>query len=430
MQILHLLFYIFFYSNLSYFELYRILDIICFSILKNKENTQINREKLAKKISSLGIIIVKLSQWLSIWLKIKFEDHTNLDLLLDTLPLLQCDCQQEKNPNLKEYISRYDNILDSVETEIFKSASVGQIYKGCLKTGEDIVLKIKNPNIEDDILKWEIFFHSFLQYIKLNVNMDNFFKNLREQIDFEQEANNLKLFKRKHRKNKLVKIPQLFDFDKDVIIMEYVKGESFLDVKHELSESDREYYIMLSKLFYQQSVFLDDIVHMDLHANNWAIDRQSQSLVIYDFGWVLKENIDFKKFFLLCHIDSKETLNFFLKKYDLENNEKITTYVHELVSNKEVDVLSGLKIIIKLFPQKLAMDDFLFSVLSITIFINSLMEKLDTDLDSYILKEIEFINKHGAFIQLGTLLTYSKENQTKSFLKKWYDEIYNETTLS
>lgn len=427
-ELARIVFHVVFFSSLGYIELYRILDIICFIIFYNKDNNEKNRIILAKKMSSLGIIVVKLSQWLHSFLKIKYEDTKNFDLIIDTLPLLQADCQQEKNTKLHEYVNRYKDILDldSLDSEIYKSASIGQIYRCKLQTGEKVIVKIKNKEVLKNITKWEQFLKEIINYLDININIEHFFLNLRDQINFIQEAENLKAFEKKYRKNKLVDIPKLYAFDEDIIIMSYLHGESFLQVKSELSVDEREYYVMLSKLFYQQSVFIDDLVHMDLHSNNWAINRENKSIVIYDFGWVLKENEDFKKFFLLCHIDSKKTLNFFLKRYSLDSNKKVTDYVHKMVTEKEIDVFTGLKLIIKLFPNHLIMDDFLFSVLSITIFINSLMEKLDSDLDEQIVNEIEFIDKYESFIQLGTLLKYSKKDQTKSFLSRWYEEIYEE----
>ena len=62
----------------------------------------------------------------------------------------------------------------------------------------------------------------------------------------------------------------------------------------------------------------------------------------------------------------------------------MSEYVKEAIEKKEIDVLDGLKIIIRLFPKNIILDDFMFCVLSICIFISSLMDKLQTDIDTQI----------------------------------------------
>ena len=106
----------------------------------------------------------------------------------------------------------------------------------------------------------------------------------------------------------------------------------------------------------------------------------------------------------------------------------MSEYVKEAIEKKEIDVLDGLKIIIRLFPKNIILDDFMFCVLSICIFISSLMDKLQSDIDTQIKEELKFIDEQkdkNAFLSLGAVFKYSIENSEEGFLSKWYQEIYN-----
>jgi predicted unusual protein kinase regulating ubiquinone biosynthesis (AarF/ABC1/UbiB family) len=423
-EFLRLLFYILFCSELSCYDIFRILNIVAFSFIY--KNTEENRQKLSEKLSDLGLVVIKLSQWLSYFIEVKYEDYENLQLLIQSLPLLQCKCKKKKNTRLSYYLSKFPNTVKSYETDMLAAASIGQIYKGKDYDNNDIVIKIKNMDIEKDIDKWEKFLKKLFLVLNLQIDLNSFFQALRNQLDFEKEANNMKLFYKKYKKNELVKIPKYIAGDKNIIIMEYVPSVNFREYREQCTEEELEYYLMLSRILYQDTIFIQDIVHLDLHNGNYGLQPQTKSIVLYDFGWVLENQHDFKKFFILCHINCKKPLEFFLQKYNLDYNTKLSLYVKDAIEKKHIDVLEGLKVIIKLFPNNICLDDFMFCVLSVCIFISSLMDELQTDLDSQIKEELKFIEENvdkNAFLSLGAVFKYSIENSDQGFLSKWYQEM-------
>lgn len=430
-EVLKLFFYILFYSELPFCDIYRILNITAFSFLY--KNTEENRLRLSKKLSDLGLVVIKLSQWLSYFMEIKYEDYDSLQLFIQTLPLLQSQCKKEKNLHLASLLKNYSQYVKSYEKEIYATASIGQIYKGKDFEDNDIVIKIKHADVDADIEKWEKFLTKLFQQINLKVDLHSFFTALRNQLDLEKEAKNMKTFYKKYKKNQLVKIPKYIAGDQNILIMEYVPSVNFRDFRQNCSQEELEYFLMLSRILYQDTVFIQDIIHLDLHNANYGIQVEEKSIVLYDFGWVLENQHDFKQFFILCHMNYQKPLEFFLKKYHLDYNTKLSDYVKKLIEDQEIDVLSGLKVIIKLYPKNVVLDDFMFCVLSVCIFIASLMDKLQ-DSKELLSKEIEFIEKYkdkSAFLSLGTILKYSQDNteDNKEFLSKWYEEIYEKKTV-
>ena len=96
-DIFKVFYFIFFYSNLDIYDIIKILDI-CIFILFHEDNL-VNQIKLAKKIASLGICIIKLAQWLCFFLQIKFEDSksNSLQLILNSLTQLMFKLSERKN---------------------------------------------------------------------------------------------------------------------------------------------------------------------------------------------------------------------------------------------------------------------------------------------------------------------------------------------
>ena len=148
-EFFRLFFYMLFYSDLPFWDIYKVLNILAFCLLYR--NSEENRILLSKKLSDLGIVVIKLSQWLAYFIDIRYEDYEYLQLFIKTLPLLQSSCKKEKNVNLTKLMEPYQHIVKELDSDILAAASIGQIYKGKDYDGKDIVVKIKHANIDNDI---------------------------------------------------------------------------------------------------------------------------------------------------------------------------------------------------------------------------------------------------------------------------------------
>lgn len=410
-------------ENISWTEVFLCFQIIIFSLILN--DNEANRHFIARKVNELGIIPTKLAQWMGYFLKIHFENKTHSKLFINSLPYLQSHCSTKKSKLYNYYVHKYSSIIKDVEKDAFASASIAQIYRGKTIDGDDIVMKIRHEGILNNIQRWENIFLSIMKYFKLNININHFFENIREQVDFTKEADNLKLYYKIYRKNHLVQIPKYYGGDSDVLIMSYIPSDNFQEIKSSLTQAEVEYYTILSRIIYQDNIFIKDIIHMDLHNGNWGIDRNNKSIVLYDFGWVLKDQTDFKKFFILAHIGRIETLEFFLDKYNRRDNTgEIRTFVDRICEDKTIDTLHGVKLILKLFPENFTMDNFLFCVLSLCVFISSLSDELE-ELEKYLSTEIEFMEENKVFIPLCSLMKKIHDPETKEQLKQWYSRVEN-----
>jgi len=423
MKYVYFFFLFFFIKEISWNELSMISKIIFYSIFYR--NIPENQKKIAEKINKLGIVPTKLAQWMGYFLRIQFENYSYFHLFLDSLPYLQNQCNYSKPYYLEEYIKKYNYIIDTIEKEPIASASIAQIYRGKSKDGRDIVIKIKHDHLEEGIKKWEIIFRKIEKYYNLNINVNNFFENIKDQMDFNKEAENMKLYDKYYRKNKFIKIPEYFGGDENIIIMSYLFSENFQTIKYSLHKDDIEHYMLLSKIMYQDNIFIKDIIHMDLHNGNWGIQQETKSIVLYDFGWVLKDQSDFKRFFILTHLGREGSLKFFMNKYNLKDIDgKLKEYTDKICEENQIDTYEGIKLVLQMFPNDFKMDNFMFCVLSLCVFISSLSTKYE-DLETYLRKEIEFMEKEQVFLPLCGLMKNIKNTETKVQLQQWYSQVEN-----
>ena len=433
LKILHILIFLLFSSDLDLEHIIKLIRVFCI-ILFYKDTIE-NQFILAKNISDLGICVIKLCQWGHYFFSMKLENNDRYSLLLHSLPLLKNNCQKPKSCRLDEYLEPFKDKLDYVnkDTMCF-SASIGQLYRGRLKENkQDVIIKIKHDHIDQEIHKWETFLYKLVNIFQLKINLTDFFHNINLQLDFQNEIKNLKTFYRRYRKNKKVKIPKFFFGNNNIIIMEYVESIPYSkEYKNTLDQSEINYYDLLGKTFYMDSILISDSIHCDLHSGNWGISSDEKQMVIYDFGWVLtKEISDFKRFFLLTHIHSYKAMNFFLRKYDIDYtlDESLRKYVDSIVSDGKFDVLKGFKCVINLFPHDIKIDNFMFLVLSTCVFLSSLVNgALEKDMGIQMKKQVEFIEKYDCFQALGTLLKASydinESFENRGNLQKLYDKIY------
>ncbi len=177
----------------------------------------------------------------------------------------------------------------------YAAASIGQVHRGVLHDGREVVVKVQYPGVAASC-------DSDLKQLKLALRMgrlvkvdkavlDDLFKEiyerLHEELDYEQEAANMDLFRRYYAKDKHLVIPATVPelCTRQVLTMILEHGDH-LDVLDERYDHELRSQLAL-KLFHfmTSSVFDLQAVHADPNPGNFAV-RADGSLVIYDFGCI------------------------------------------------------------------------------------------------------------------------------------------------
>ncbi|MDO5044417.1 MAG: lipopolysaccharide core heptose(II) kinase RfaY [Coriobacteriia bacterium] len=186
-------------------------------------------------LEELGPTFVKAGQVLSMRSEIlpkRFTDElTSLRSDVSPLPydLVLQTLQQE-------YGRPLDEIFASIDEHPEGSASVAQVHRAKLVTGEDVAIKVQRPGVQEtmaqdiSIMRTLVNTISFAtkqaQIIDLNEVVEELWITFQEETDFIQEAQNLVKFAEMNKDVVYITCPKAYPelTTKHVIVMEYIDG--------------------------------------------------------------------------------------------------------------------------------------------------------------------------------------------------------------
>jgi ubiquinone biosynthesis protein len=189
-------------------------------------------------------------------------------------------------------------IFKSFEFECIGSASMGQVYKAALKTGEMVVVKIQRPHIKDkinlDLQILEYIAHKiseeYPEFIVMNLEgiVKEFGETLRNELNYFNEAANARRFNEMFHDSPICKIPKVYEelSTSKLLVIEYIDGISpdnidamlwnGLDPK-EVASNGVEVFL---KMIFEHGFF-----HADPHAGNMFV-LPNNKIGLIDFGMV------------------------------------------------------------------------------------------------------------------------------------------------
>ncbi len=129
-----------------------------------------------------------------------------------------------------------ENVFSEFDRHCLAAASIGQVYQGRLLTGEEVVIKIQRPHIEKKIrLDLYLMHYVAKQFVKnypelaaINVVgfIDEFEDKIHRELDYNQEAGNIRRFEFMFQDDPTVHIPKVFTqyTTRRLLMMEKLNG--------------------------------------------------------------------------------------------------------------------------------------------------------------------------------------------------------------
>ncbi|GAB6100319.1 AarF/ABC1/UbiB kinase family protein [Halanaerocella petrolearia] len=249
--------------------------------------------RLRKVLEELGPTFVKLGQLLS----------TRSDLLPPRY-IEELEKLQEEVPamDFKQVVAIIEDELEGSCQDFFTelsatplaSASIGQVHKGILKNGEEVVVKVQREGIESrvetdleimvnlaQILENRLFTDSFFSPVEV---VENFSKMIKRELDYRIEGRNASKFKENFAQEEDIKIADpIWEFTtRRLLTMEFIAGSRIRQLESESTK--KEMAKIITESFMKQAL-IDGFFHGDLHPGNIII-TDNDKLALIDFGLV------------------------------------------------------------------------------------------------------------------------------------------------
>jgi ubiquinone biosynthesis protein len=186
-----------------------------------------------------------------------------------------------------------------IDPEPMASASIAQVHRARLADGEDVVVKVQRPGIEEQIRSdTDLLFYlaRFLEGVVEETGIytptgivTEFRNAMLLELDFENEAHNIEEFARNHEGRPYVVIPKLYRdlSSRTVITLQELKGVKLKTVLEAGASAgiDRKQLArnVLEASF--QQLFRDGLFHGDPHPGN-IIVMEGNRIGLLDFGLV------------------------------------------------------------------------------------------------------------------------------------------------
>lgn len=336
-EILHILFEQGFSFVLDELDLMHRIPVV--KRLKKPRNKKPGPERTRETFEKLGSTFIKFGQILSERPDIIPERYCEeLEKLQDSAP----EFSTEKAKEILEEEIDTDRIKD-FEEEPVASASIAQVHRATLDTGEEVILKIRRPGIKDQMEK-DL---NILTYLagKADKHVDiggkfisgevkEFGSWTREELDLKKEARNAQVFQENMQSEDNIRIPDVhMDLTTEkVLTMEYVEAVKVDDVeKLRDMDIDEEEIAKTGIRAFIKQILRDGFLHADPHPSNFLVTEDGELLFI-DFGMMTRISKSRRK-----------DLGFLMKYVAEQDAEKLLQLIVKMSHVKEDAELEALK---------------------------------------------------------------------------------------
>jgi predicted unusual protein kinase regulating ubiquinone biosynthesis (AarF/ABC1/UbiB family) len=256
-----------------------------------------NAMRIVERSKELKGAFMKLVQMLSM------RDDILPAEVLQVLSVVQSQVPPMDYEEIREQVRRElgdypEDLFESFEPEAFAAASLGQVHAAVLPSGEEVVVKVQYPGVEEtvrqDLKNVKALLQTFTligrdvmrQKIDETEVYQELEERLHEELDYINEAKNIALFQKMFADDDEVVVPEFYpDFSsRRVLTMSRLEGYPFADIlKPGVDQSLKDWVAVKYFRALWRQVFEFGVLHTDPHPGNYLVTYHPR-LVILDFG--------------------------------------------------------------------------------------------------------------------------------------------------
>ena len=197
--------------------------------------------KIRQILEDLGPTFVKFGQIMSMrpdFLPQEYCDELmKLQMSVKPLPF-----DEIKRIVEEEYLCHWHQVFSSISEDVLGSASIAQVHRAVLKSGERVVLKVQRPGIYE-IMSQDIVLlkraAKLLQVaggkelIDFSLVLDEMWMIAKQEMDFLMEAGHLEEFRQMNASEPNIECPKVYHklTTARILVMEFVDGVRIDDIK-------------------------------------------------------------------------------------------------------------------------------------------------------------------------------------------------------
>ena len=174
----------------------------------------------------------------------------------------------------------------------FAAASIGQVHKATLKSGEVVAIKVQFPGVKQSIdsdLATLKFIMKTSGMLPENFPLEHYLSQcgdlLKRETNYELEAENINLFSGFLNGSKVIHVPKVYNklSTDQTLTMSFLEGRELSNIM-EFDQSARdEISLNLIELLFNE-IFNFKMVQTDPNLANFLLTRSGKSICILDFG--------------------------------------------------------------------------------------------------------------------------------------------------
>lgn len=253
--------------------------------------------RLRERLIKLGPTFIKMGQMLATRADLlPLEYIKELSLLQDSVPAFKSDrayaiIESETGRPL-------DELFSEISAQPIASASLGQVYRAVLHSGEVVAVKVQRPDLDEsikldlDVLRWigrwlDRYPNLFPGAEWLGA-VDEFDRVIHEEMDYLREGANSEEFRRNFRDWQTIYVPRIHHelSTARVLVMEFITGVKVTDLEalKAAGHSARRINELIYRAYFKQ-LLEDGFFHADPHPGNLLVMSDGR-LAVFDFGMV------------------------------------------------------------------------------------------------------------------------------------------------
>jgi predicted unusual protein kinase regulating ubiquinone biosynthesis (AarF/ABC1/UbiB family) len=258
-----------------------------------------NARRIERTLVQLQGLFIKVGQLISIMTNFLPEAFRHeLEGLQDQVPPRRYEDIEERLR--EEYGGRApEEVFAEFSPTPVASASIAQVHRATLKSGERVAVKVQYPDIEAlvraDLRTLRRIFH-IIEYFVPYRGLDQVYREIREtilaELDFHSEAENLGKIAANFTGRTDVGFPKVWgDYSTQrILVTDWIDGVRVGDIAGlEARGIDRTALATLVVHAYCKQIFTDGVYHADPHPGNILVQKDEKGaprIVFIDFGAV------------------------------------------------------------------------------------------------------------------------------------------------